>query len=62
MFIKLTTMTGLVSYYAVDTIAFFFDSDISGTLIKLKADLGVEVVRESADEVAALIEAAKKAA
>lgn len=61
MFIKLTTMAGLVAYYAIDSIGFFFDSDISGTLIKLKGDLGTEAVRESADEVAALIEAAKAA-
>lgn len=61
MFIKLTTMAGLPAYYAVDAIAFFFDSDLHGTVIKLKAELGVEAVRESAEEVAALIEAAKVA-
>lgn len=61
MFIKLTTIPGLVAYCAVDAIAFFFDSDISGTLIKLKDDLGIEAVRESADEIAALIAAAKAA-
>ena len=60
MFVKLTTMMGLVAYYAIDSIGFFFDSDISGTLIKLKGDLGTEAVRESADEIAALIEAARK--
>lgn len=62
MFIKLTTMAGLTCYYAVDAIAFFFDHDVTGTLLKLKGDLGAEAVKETADEIVALIEAAKKAA
>jgi hypothetical protein len=61
MFIKLTTMAGLHGYYAVDAIAFFFDHDVTGTLIKMKGDLGAEAVKETADEIAALIAAAKVA-
>lgn len=61
MFIKLTTMAGLTCYYAIDAIAFFLDHDSFGTLLKLKGDLGAEAVKETADEIAALIAAAKAA-
>lgn len=61
MFIKLTTLAGLTCYYDVASIAFFFDHDAFGTLLKLKHGLGAEAVKESADEIAALIAAAKGA-
>ena len=61
MFIKLTTMAGLTCYYAVDAIAFFLDHDSFGTLVKLKGDLGAEAVKQTADEIADLIAAAKAA-
>lgn len=58
-FIKLTTMAGMVGYYNVSEIVFFFDSDLHGCILRLKGDAGCESVRQSADEVADLIRKAK---
>jgi len=58
-FVKLTTMAGLVAYYNVSEIVFFFDSDLHGCILRLKGDGGAECVRESAEEVAELIRKAK---
>ncbi len=59
MFIKLTTIAGLEAHYNVVHILFFLDSDLSGTLLKL-VNHDVEAVRESAEEIHALIAQARR--